>query len=167
MPAVKGLLGQKDVALGAPGLGSVSLLQDHNCIPHVAVCKMNLEVGTTRRPTQATCYLVPELRQVFWEGYQVSLGLPRGYAGGGVGIPPPQSPHPLYAGSGSVSVEKALPPQLRTPGIPPYSPGAPKKLVPSPSSASCRPPLTSHLAHGMAGIPRQPYLTCFSVGRPY
>ena len=53
VPAVKDILGHKHVALGAPGAGSVTLLQDHNCILHVAMCKVNPEVGPTGRPTQA------------------------------------------------------------------------------------------------------------------
>ena len=50
VPASKGLLWHKHVALRTPGLGEVALLQDHNCIPHVAVFKVNTEVGLTRRP---------------------------------------------------------------------------------------------------------------------
>ena len=50
--------------------------------------------------------------------------------------------------------------------IPPSSAGAPKILVPSPSSVSCRPSPKYRLAYGMAGIPRQPSLMCLSVGRP-
>ena len=45
--AVKGLLWENNSALRAPGGGEVTLLQDHNCIPHMAVCKVNLEVGPT------------------------------------------------------------------------------------------------------------------------
>ena len=62
--AVKGLLGYKHVALGAPGVDSVTLFHYHNCIPQVAVCKVNLEVCPTQRPTQSPFYRAPELRQV-------------------------------------------------------------------------------------------------------
>ena len=47
VPAIKGLLWHKHVALRAHGVGAVTFLQDHNCIPHVAVRKVNLEVGPT------------------------------------------------------------------------------------------------------------------------
>ena len=45
--AVKGLLGHKHVALGAPGVGLVTLRQDHNCILHMGVFKVNPDVGLT------------------------------------------------------------------------------------------------------------------------
>ena len=60
MSAIKGLLEHKHVALGEPGVGLVTLLQDHNCILHVVVCKVNPEVGPTQRPTQSPLYLAPE-----------------------------------------------------------------------------------------------------------
>ena len=41
VPAVKGLLWHKHVALRSSGVRAVTLLQDHNCIPHVEVCKVN------------------------------------------------------------------------------------------------------------------------------
>ena len=47
VPVVEVLVGHKYIALGttgSPGLGSVTLLQDHNCVPHMAVRKMNPEV---------------------------------------------------------------------------------------------------------------------------
>ena len=45
LPSVEGLVGNKHVALGAPGVGSVTLLQDHYCVPHMTVRKVNREVG--------------------------------------------------------------------------------------------------------------------------
>ena len=65
VPAVKGLLGHKNVALGSLGLGSVTLVRYHNFIPHVALCKVNPEVGPTQRPTQAPIYWEPEPGQIF------------------------------------------------------------------------------------------------------
>ena len=35
----------KPVPLGELGVRSVTLLQDHNCVMHTVVCKVNLEVG--------------------------------------------------------------------------------------------------------------------------
>ena len=43
----EGLLWHKHVALRAPGVGEYTFLQDHNCIPHVEVCKVNPEVSPT------------------------------------------------------------------------------------------------------------------------
>ena len=34
----------KHVAIGAMGVRSVTLVQDHNCVPHMEVCKVNPEV---------------------------------------------------------------------------------------------------------------------------
>ena len=45
LPPVKGLVLHKNVALGAPGVGLIALIQDHNCVPHMEVCKVNPEVG--------------------------------------------------------------------------------------------------------------------------
>ena len=73
MSAVKGILGHKYVALGATRVGSVTLLQDQNCILHVAVCKVNPEVGTTQRSTtMETLYQAPDLQHKFLEGDPVS-----------------------------------------------------------------------------------------------
>ena len=41
VPDVKGLLWKKLVALRAPGVGAANFLQGHNCIPNVAVRKVN------------------------------------------------------------------------------------------------------------------------------
>ena len=38
-------MGYKHVALGVPGVRSVTLLQDHNCVQHMAVRKVNPDVG--------------------------------------------------------------------------------------------------------------------------
>ena len=45
LPAVEGLSCHKCVALGSSWFLLVSLLQDHNCIPYVTVCKVDPEVG--------------------------------------------------------------------------------------------------------------------------
>ena len=45
VPAFEGLVQNKHVALGAPGVRSVTLLQDHDCVPQMVVRKMNLDVG--------------------------------------------------------------------------------------------------------------------------
>ena len=45
MLAVEVLVLHKQVTSGAPGVGLVPYLQDHYCVPHMAVPKMNLEVG--------------------------------------------------------------------------------------------------------------------------
>ena len=39
----------RTVLVGEKGVGMVSLLQDHYCIPHVAVYKVDPEVGSTCR----------------------------------------------------------------------------------------------------------------------
>ena len=48
MPAAEGRPWDEHVAVGAAGVDKVSLLQDHYCIPHVAVYKVDLEIGSTR-----------------------------------------------------------------------------------------------------------------------
>ena len=42
--------GYKYVSYGASGEGAVILLQDHRCISHLAVQKIDLEVGPDFRP---------------------------------------------------------------------------------------------------------------------
>ena len=74
MPAIRDLLGHKHVALEAPGVGLVTLLQDHNFLPHVVVCKVNPEVGPSWRRVQLPRYWAPEPRQAFYEGDPVSQG---------------------------------------------------------------------------------------------
>ena len=43
--AVEGLVRHKHVTLGAPGVRSDTLIQYHDCVPHMAVYKVNPEVG--------------------------------------------------------------------------------------------------------------------------
>ena len=45
VPDVEGPLRHKHVAFEAYGVGLVSILQDNNCVPYVAVHKVNTEVG--------------------------------------------------------------------------------------------------------------------------
>ena len=45
MTAVEGLVRHKYVTLEAPGVRLVPFLQDHYCVPHVAVRKVKLELG--------------------------------------------------------------------------------------------------------------------------
>ena len=82
------------------------------------------------------------------------------------GVPPPSIPTQLRADSDVTPAAIPLILQLRTLGIPPSSAGSPETLDPSPSSIYFRSHPTSHLAHGMAGIPCQPSSPCFSIGRP-
>ena len=44
VPDVEGPVVHKHFSLGAPGVGSVTLLQDHNFVPHMTVHKVNLEI---------------------------------------------------------------------------------------------------------------------------
>ena len=161
--AVKGLLGHKNVALGAPGIGLVALLQDQNCILHVAVCKVNPEVGPTRSPTHSPRYRSPDPQQVFWEVHPESLGLPGEWGGE---VLPPGHPNPCRSGSRGVPPANPLISQLLTPVILPSSTVAPEMLFPSPLSFTCRPPPTPCLTHGMPDIPCQPSSPCLSVGQP-
>ena len=46
LPVLEGLMQQKHVTLGAPGVRLVTLLQDHYCVPIMAVRKVNPEVST-------------------------------------------------------------------------------------------------------------------------
>ena len=45
VPAIDGLVRHRHFILGAPGLRSVTLLQDHDCVLCVVVRKVNTEVG--------------------------------------------------------------------------------------------------------------------------
>ena len=45
VPAVEVLVQYTHVALGSPGVILVTLLQDHYCVLHLAVRKVNPEVG--------------------------------------------------------------------------------------------------------------------------
>ena len=90
----------KNVTLGAPGVHVLSLLQDHYCVPCVAVCKVNPEVGPIDKPSQEHLYRAPEPHQRFWDGYPVSLGLPGGVGGGGEeggSLPRPPQHHSVLA----------------------------------------------------------------------
>ena len=80
---VEGLVQHKHVTLGEPGLRSVTLFQDHYCVPHVAVRKVNLGVGPIWIPTQTPLYRALDPQQMFQERYPISLGLPGGGGGGG------------------------------------------------------------------------------------
>ena len=92
VPDVKELLWHKNASLRAPGVGAITLLHDHNCILHMAVCKVNPEIGPTRRPPQAPRYWALEPRQVCWKVDLVSLGLPGGWGGGCPSpVPPPRA----------------------------------------------------------------------------
>ena len=88
----------------------VTYLQDHNCIPHMAVCKVNPEVGPNQSPTQTPRYRSAETQQVFREVEHVSLGLP----GGEGRVIPPQYSRPCHAGSDNVSAASPLLLPLRT-----------------------------------------------------
>ena len=88
--AIEILLSNKNVAFGALGELTVPFLQNHNCVPHVAVHKLNLEVGTVCLSSPEPIYRVPESCQSLWEVYLIDLGLP----GGGVRSLHP-SPLPL------------------------------------------------------------------------
>ena len=77
------------MALGAP-----EVRLDHNCVPCVAVRKVNLEVGPILSPTQAPLYQAPEPQQKFQDRDQISLGLPGGWC---VSAPPPPLIQPSHA----------------------------------------------------------------------
>ena len=64
----------KHVAVREAGVGVVTFLQNHNSVPHVAVHKVNTEVGATFSPAPAA--LDGALHQTYrlWEGYLIELG---------------------------------------------------------------------------------------------
>ena len=47
VPSIKGLLWNKHVTLGEPGVEAVTFLQDQNYIPHMVLRKVNPGVGPT------------------------------------------------------------------------------------------------------------------------
>ena len=72
----------KHVAIGAPEVRSVTLLQNHDCVLHMVVHKMNPQVGLIWIPTQAPLYRASDLQQTFFQRDLLSLVLPKG--GGGL-----------------------------------------------------------------------------------
>ena len=72
---VEGLVWHKHVTLGAPGVWLVPLLQDHYCVLHLVVRKVNPEVGPILSPSQAHLYRAPEPQQTFWGRDLVSFAL--------------------------------------------------------------------------------------------
>ena len=65
VPAIEGLVQHKHVALGAPGLRLVTLLQDNYFFPCMAVRKVNPEIGPIWSPTHAPLYWEPDPQQTF------------------------------------------------------------------------------------------------------
>ena len=53
----------------------VTLIHDPKCGLHMAVRKLNPEVGPVQCPTQAPLYREPEPQKPFWGGYPVSMFL--------------------------------------------------------------------------------------------
>ena len=66
----------------------VTLLQDHNCVPHVVVRKVNPEVGPASRSPLAPLHWSFEARQRRQERNPISLDLPQG-GGAEVSLAPP------------------------------------------------------------------------------
>ena len=64
----------------SPSIYQFPLLQDHNCVPHVVMQKVNPDVGPVFCPLQTPLCQVPELPQKFWGGYPIGPGL---HGGGG------------------------------------------------------------------------------------
>ena len=84
--------GKKYVTFRASGVGSVTLLQDHKCVPHMTVHKMDLEVGLDRIPPPTPLYLSPNHIQSIWEGNPVFVVLLKMSLC--VCVPRPDPPHP-------------------------------------------------------------------------
>ena len=87
MPVIKCSLGNKHATLRAEKVGPITLLQDHNGISHMAVRKVNPEVGLVGRPPLAYRHWAPEARAHRWEGKSIGLSLPRGQGGGRLNLP--------------------------------------------------------------------------------
>ena len=79
----------KYVTFGAPGVGSVTILQDHNFLPHMAVIKINPQVGPILSPAQAPLYWAPELHQTFQGNRPGNFKPILGLWGGGCPSPKP------------------------------------------------------------------------------
>ena len=147
----------------AHGVRLVPLLQDHYCVPRMAVSKVNPEVGTIWVPSQAPLYQAPDPQQIFWGGYSINLGLPEGGGGGSL----PGTPASWCAVSyGEPAANPPRPPSC-TLGSPPSSYVSPRRLVLYPSSSDCTMSRTSGQAHGMYGIPCWPSSLCFSEADPF
>ena len=71
--AVEGLVQHKHVTLGAPRVRSVPFLQDHYCVPRVAVWKVNPGVGLILGPCQSPLHRAPEPQQTFRERYPIKI----------------------------------------------------------------------------------------------
>ena len=92
VPALEGQLCNKHVTLGTSGVGSVALFQYHNCVPHMAVQKVNPEVGLVCCSPWTPLHWAPDSCQHRGERDPIRLGLPRGW--GGVASPAPPCPTP-------------------------------------------------------------------------
>ena len=66
----------------------VSFLQDHNCVLHVAVHKVNPEVGPVCLSSPTPLHRSPDSCQNIWEGEPIDLVLP---GGGYLSLPPPHT----------------------------------------------------------------------------
>ena len=79
---VEGLLCNEHVTIGTYEVGMIEILQDNNFVPHVAVCKMNPEVGPVCRSSQTPLNWDLNYCQHYGEIYLIFMGLP----GLGVGV---------------------------------------------------------------------------------
>ena len=118
-------LHNEHVAFGALGVGKVPFLQDHNCVPHVAVQKIIPEFVPVHCSSQTPLHRAPTSFQHFWEGYVIDLGL----TGGGWGSAPPAPPITYCVLSrGATEATPRLAP-LHTPGTAPTASASPGILV--------------------------------------
>ena len=104
----------KNISFWESGVGSVPLLQDHNCAPHVTMHKVNPEVGPVFYPPPDTPLPGTGVVTELLVRIPNKSGLPRGVEWGGVGrYPPPATPVPSLAmgtvPTSSVAPEKSVP----------------------------------------------------------
>ena len=80
------------VIFRAAGVVLVALLQDHNIFLHVAVCKVNLEVGMAVISPLSPLHWSSEVHQRLWERDPIGMGLPPWEFGGEVALSLPFLP---------------------------------------------------------------------------
>ena len=73
--AIDSLRCDKHVIFWALGLGLVTLIQDQKTFPHMAVLKLNLEVGPVYCSSLTPHHQAPDSYQSHWGGDPIGLGL--------------------------------------------------------------------------------------------
>ena len=143
----------KHVTLREAKVGTVALLQYHNSISHVAVHKVNLEVGPVGAPPLVPYHWVLEVCELLWEGNLIGLSLPQGWGGGRFS---PNTPGRCRSFPEDLLAYTPPPDPPRTTGTPPSSAVSIGRMEQRPPLAACNPTLTICQGCNRAGRPCLP-----------